>query len=135
MFLYYIIRTLLKSIKKSVSFTEFLLENSFLKSFREGFRRLLGKYTNEMKLNAVHLVQNEGRRACDVADELGIDRNTLYAWLRDARNGKLSTDDPAREVTPEQAEISRLRAELARSRQECALLKKFAAYLSTTGLK
>lgn len=46
-----------------------------------------------------------------------------------------STDDPAREVTPEQAEISRLRAELARSRQECALLKKFAAYLSTTGLK
>lgn len=32
------------------------------------------KYTNEMKLNAVHLVQNEGRRACDVADELGIDR-------------------------------------------------------------
>jgi len=25
-----------------VSFTEFLLENSFLKSFREGFRRLLG---------------------------------------------------------------------------------------------
>lgn len=86
------------------------------------------KYTNEMKLNAVHLVQNEGRRTCDVADELGIDRNTLYAWLRDARNGKLSTDDPAREVTPEQAE-------LARSRQECALLKKFAAYLSTTGLK
>ena len=55
------------------------------------------KYTNEMKLNAVHLVQNEGRRACDVADELGIDLNTLYAWLRDARNGKLSTDDPARE--------------------------------------
>ena len=93
------------------------------------------KYTNEMKLNAVHLVQNEGRRACDVADELGIDRNTLYAWLRDARNGKLSTDDPAREVTPEQAEIARLCAELARSRQECALLKKFAAYLSTTGLK
>ena len=94
------------------------------------------KYTNEMKLNAVHLVQNEGRRACDVAaDELGIDRNTLYAWLRDAGNGKLTAGEPAREVTPEQAEISRLRAELARSRQECALLKKFAAYLSTTGLK
>lgn len=93
------------------------------------------KYTNEMKLNAVHLVQNEGRRACDVADELGIDRNTLYAWLRDARNGKLITSESAREVTPEQAEISRLRAELARSRQECTLLKKFAAYLSTTGLK
>ena len=39
------------------------------------------KYTNEMKLNAAHLVKNEGRRACDVADELGIERNSLYAWL------------------------------------------------------
>ena len=81
------------------------------------------KYTNEMKLNAVHLVQNEGRRVCDVADELGIDRNTLYAWLRDARNGKLSSSESARAVTPEQDEITRLRAELDLSRQECALLK------------
>ncbi len=40
------------------------------------------KYTNEIKLNAIYLVQNEGRRDCDVADELGIDRNTLYARLR-----------------------------------------------------
>lgn len=76
-----------------------------------------------MKLNAVHLVQNERRRACNVADELGIDRNTLYAWLHDARDGKLTADETAREVTPEQAEISRLRVELARFRQECALLK------------
>lgn len=35
------------------------------------------KYKNEMKLNAVHLVQNQGRRAFDVADEHGIDRNSL----------------------------------------------------------
>lgn len=70
-----------------------------------------------------------------MADELGIDRNTLYAWLHDARNGKLTDDTPANAVTPEQAELIRLRAELARSRQECVLLKKFAAYLSTTGLK
>lgn len=81
------------------------------------------KYTNDMKLNAVHLVQYEGRRACDVADELDIDCNTLYAWLRDARYGKLTSSEFAREVTPDQAEITRLRAGLARSRQECALLK------------
>lgn len=58
-----------------------------------------------------------------MADELGIDRNTLYAWLHDARNGKLTDDIPANAVTPEQAELTRLRAELARSRQECVLLK------------
>lgn len=59
----------------------------------------------------------------------------MFEISHDARNGKLSSSESAREVTPEQAEITRLRAELARSRQECALLKKFAAYLSTTGLK
>ena len=88
------------------------------------------KYTN-----AIHLVQNEGSLACDVADGLGIDRNTLSAGLRDTRNGKLSTSESACELTPEQAEITRLLADLARSRQECALLKTFAEYLSTTGLK
>lgn len=62
-------------------------------------------------------------RPCDVVDELGLDRNTLYARLHDARNGKLPEAGSAREVTAEQAEISRLRAELARSRRECVLLK------------
>lgn len=40
---------------------------------------------------------------------------TLYVWLRDPRNGKLSSSESARKVTPEQAEITRLRADLARS--------------------
>ena len=63
-------------------------------------------------------------RPCDVVDELGLDRNTLYARLHDARNGKLPEAGSAREVTAEQAKISRLYAELARSRRECVLLKK-----------
>mgnify|MGYP000376928497 CR=1 FL=1 len=42
-------------------------------------------YPKEFKINAVHLVQVEGRRACDVADELGIGRQTLYSWLHEAR--------------------------------------------------
>lgn len=41
-------------------------------------------YPKEFKINAVHLVQVEGRRACDVADELGIGRQTLYSWLHEA---------------------------------------------------
>ena len=44
-------------------------------------------YPKEFKINAVHLVQVEGRRACDVADELGIGRQTLYSWLHEARTG------------------------------------------------
>ena len=78
----------------------------------------------------------EGRRACDVADELGIGRQTLYSWLHEARTGVLSgTSENAREITPQEAEIARLKSELARKEQEILLLKKFAAYLSSTGLK
>ena len=93
-------------------------------------------YPKEFKINAVHLVQVEGRRACDVADELGIGRQTLYSWLHESRTGVLSgTSDNAREITPQEAEIARLKSELARKEQEILLLKKFAAYLSSTGLK
>ena len=92
-------------------------------------------YPKEFKINAVHLVQVEGRRACDVADELGIGRQTLYSWLHEARTGVLSgTSDNAREITPQEAEIARLKSELARKEQEILLLKKFAAYLSSTGV-
>ena len=93
-------------------------------------------YPKEFKINAVHLVQVEGRRACDVADELGIGRQTLYSWLHEARTGVLSgTSENAHEITPQEAEITRLKSEIARKEQEIQLLKKFAAYLSSTGLK
>lgn len=36
------------------------------------------KHTSEKKLNAVHLVLNKERQACDIADVLDIDLNTLY---------------------------------------------------------
>ena len=70
-------------------------------------------YPKEFKINAVHLVQVEGRRACDVADELGIGRQTLYSWLHEARTGVLSgTTENAHEITPQEAEIARLKSTL-----------------------
>lgn len=36
------------------------------------------KHTSERKLNAVHFVLNKKRQACDIADVLDKDRNTLY---------------------------------------------------------
>lgn len=81
-------------------------------------------YPKELKINAVHLVQVEGRRACDVADELGIGRQTRYSWLHEARTGALSgTSENAHEITPQEAEIARLKSELARKEREIQLLK------------
>lgn len=77
------------------------------------------KDTREMKLNALHLVQDEGRSLCDVADELGINRNTLYAWLHDVRNGKFK--EPVREITPVQAgDCSATRRTCSFSSRVCA---------------
>lgn len=68
-------------------------------------------YPKEFKLNAVRLVEVEHRRACDVADELDIPRKTMYAWLHESRSGQIADGaETSREVTPEQAEIARLKA-------------------------
>lgn len=93
-------------------------------------------FTHEFKLNAIHLVLNEERPVSQVAKELGIYPKTLHTWLRQHREGSLSSEiPPTREVHPLEAENARLKAALRESQQEVLLLKKFAAYLSTTGLK
>lgn len=92
------------------------------------------KFTQEFKLNAVHLVVEEGRVARQVADELGIPPKTLYNWLALYRQGTLIHEN-SRDCTPDEAEKAELRAKVRRLEQELALVKKFAAYLSTNGLK
>jgi transposase len=48
--------------------------------------------------------------------------------------GKLGTADKGRPITPEQMEISRLRAEVIRLRMETEILKKAAAYFARESL-
>lgn len=95
------------------------------------------QFTHEFKLNALHLVLHEKRPACQVADELGIPRKTLYSWLHLHRQGTLQETpvESQKEVSADKAEIARLKVALAQAQQEVLLLKKFAAYLTTTGLK
>ena len=66
-------------------------------------------YSKEFRINAVYFVQVKGRHAFDVADELGIGRQTLYSWLDEARTSVLSnTSEYIREITPQSAEIALL---------------------------
>lgn len=72
-------------------------------------------YPKEFKINAVHLDWLEGRRAIDIVDELGSGRQTLYSWFHEVRIGGLSAIFAnTREITPQEAEIARLKNELAR---------------------
>lgn len=85
-------------------------------------------YTLEYKLEAVRLVQ--GGQACSVtAKVLGIPKQTLENWLRQAAQGKL-TGAGAKLVSAEQMELARLRAELARAKLERDILKKAKAYFA-----
>ena len=91
-------------------------------------------YTQEFRINAAKLVVDEHRPTISVAQELGINPKTLHTWVKQYREGTLTTLDKTDSVTPEQAENTRLRAELQKAQAEILLLKKFAAYLSNNGL-
>ncbi len=64
-----------------------------------------------------------------VARDLGLVEQTLRNWVKSAKAGKLHAPG-AKTVTPEQMELSRVRAENARLRMENEILKKATAYFA-----
>ena len=59
----------------------------------------------------------------------GMAAQTLHNWVKAEARGLLK-GTAARPVSPEQMEISRLRAELARVKMERDILKKATAYFA-----
>ena len=86
------------------------------------------EYTPEFKELAVKRV-NGGQGIAAVAKDLGLVEQTLRNWVKAARKGKLNPPG-TKVVTPEQMELSRLRAENARLPLECEILKKATAYFA-----
>lgn len=68
-----------------------------------------------------------------MARELGISDQTLRNWVKAFDAGKLNGPQ-AKAVTPEQIELSRVRAENVRLRRENEILKKAAAYFARDAL-
>lgn len=88
-------------------------------------------YTEEFKREAVKLIE-AGNKPSAVAKQLGISETTISNWRKAARSGRLAAT--AKALTPEQMEVSRLRAELARLKMENEILKKAAAYFAKESL-
>jgi transposase len=86
------------------------------------------EYTAEFKELAVKRVQG-GEGIAKVARELGLVEQTLRNWVKAAKAGKLNPPG-TKAVTPEQMELSRVRAELARLKMENEILKKATAYFA-----
>lgn len=93
-----------------------------------------GAYTPEFKMEAVRLVQSGGKQVAQIARELGVPRQQLYNWVRQAekRDGKAPSEVfPGNgNRTPEQAELERLRRENAQLKEDNEILKKATAFFA-----
>ena len=85
-------------------------------------------YTIEFKELAVKRVK-EGQSVGTVCKELGLSDQTVRNWVKAAAEGKLNGAG-GRVVTPEEMELSRLRAENLRLKRENEILKKATAYFA-----
>ncbi len=86
------------------------------------------EYTAEFKEQAVNQVKM-GKSIGLVAKELGLVEQTLRNWVKLEAAGKLNGPG-TKVVTPEQMDLSPLRAENARLKRECEILKKATAYFA-----
>lgn len=84
------------------------------------------EFTTEFRELAVKRASAAG--VAKAARELGVVEQTLRNWVKAAKAGKLNAS--GKEVTPEQMELSRVRAENARLKMENEILKKAAAYFA-----
>lgn len=89
------------------------------------------EYTAEFKEQAVKRAQEAGVGVA--ARELGLVAQTLRNWVKASSAGQLNAPG-AKPVTPEQMELSRLRAENARLKMHVEILKKATAYFAKDAL-
>ena len=88
-------------------------------------------FSQQFKIEAVRLMTEGGRRGADVARELGIDVNLLYAWKARYRDLRAANAFPGKgHLPPDQEELVLLRRELARVKEERDILKKAARYFA-----
>jgi transposase len=95
-------------------------------------------YTTEFRQQAVEMITRDGLSIAEAARRLAVSPKTLLNWVRRAKSGDLpqaGAAAPRHMVTPEEAELSRLRRENAELRMERDILKKASAYFAQESLR
>jgi transposase len=91
-------------------------------------------YTAEFRQQVVEMMTRDGLGIAEAARRLDISPKTLLNWVRRAKGGDSPQAAPRHAVTPEEAELSRLRCENAELRMERDILKKASAYFAPESL-
>ena len=90
-------------------------------------------YTLEFKLEALRRVRG-GEPIRKAAREIGVPEQSIRNWVKARATGKLGGVVSGKPITPDQMEISRLRAQSARLKMELEIVKKAAAYFARESL-
>lgn len=94
-----------------------------------------GRYTKELREEAVKLVTEERLSLPEAARRLSLPTSTLANWVKAAKAGKLGdVGKNYRPLTEVEMELARTKKELATVKMECEILKKAAAYFARESL-
>jgi transposase len=86
------------------------------------------RYTEELKRDAIALVDSSGRTVSAVARELGISSESLRGWYRKAKTDRVEGGS-GELISAEREELKRLRRENREQQQTIEILKKATAFL------
>ena len=87
-------------------------------------------FTLEFKAEVVRHKKAENLSPAECARKFDVLPKLIQRWEKQYEAGELTALAGRRAVSPEQAEIARLRAELSQSKMEVSILKKAAVYFA-----
>jgi transposase len=87
-------------------------------------------YSKEFKVNAVRMISEEGRRASEVARDLGISYNMLHNWKRKLQEDHEEAFPGHGKLKPNDDYILKLERENKRLKDERDILKKAAIFFA-----
>jgi transposase len=91
-------------------------------------------YSDELKSEAVKMVNEQGLSQEEVGKRLSIPKGTIASWVAASKSGRSAARPGDPSVAELAAENRRLRKELAEARMEREILKKAAAYFAKESL-
>jgi transposase len=88
------------------------------------------QYSAEFKLEAVRRVERTGEAVSKVAADLGVNKNTMYGWVKRYRDKPVVPFPGSGRLSPEDEQVRELERENRDLREENEILKKAAAYFA-----